>query len=304
MNILITGAAGFLGSAVVRAAARQGHTPLAMMRAHSPASDLDLPAEQFRHADMLHPETFGEALTGAEAVIHCAAITSAGATDAELSRRVNVEGTRSLYAAARDAGVRRWIQVSSMSAHPAGTSVYGTTKREADDVLRTAESGPVWTIVRPSLIYGPGRRGLVAKTTELLKKLPVLPLIGSGRERIRPVYVDDVAEACLTLIPRQDLAGREYMLGGADEVELREFMKRLAAAGAQPKPLLPLPIPICHLLARVLAMVSDSPPITVDNVLGVKEAVCVDQSGAERDFDYRPISLDEGLRRTFGTRPS
>src|SRR6185295_7821411 len=98
-------------------------------------------------------------------------------------------------------GIGRWIQISSMSAHPAMRSVYGRTKLAADDLLhRETDRAPNWTILRPSLIYGPGGGGLVDKTTRLLKKLPVIPMVGSGRELLRPVYVTDVADAALACL--------------------------------------------------------------------------------------------------------
>ncbi|MCL5269792.1 MAG: NAD-dependent epimerase/dehydratase family protein, partial [bacterium] len=125
-------------------------------------------------------------LAGGEAVIHGAGVTAEGTPDEALSRRVNVEGAAALFEAARRAGVSRWIQISSMSAHPASTSVYGRTKLAADEFLRRSAPPPRWTILRPSLIYGPGDQGLVAKTLRILRKLPVLPMVGSGRELLRP----------------------------------------------------------------------------------------------------------------------
>ncbi len=302
MRILVTGAAGFLGAATVARAQAGGHDVVGMIRQGSPRGRVPLPDRQIAQADMGDTAALARAVAGVEAVIHCAATTSQGAPDEALSWRVNVEGTRLLFEAARAAGVGRWVQISSMSAHPGSSSVYGRSKLAADEYLRAQSGPPAWTILRPHLIYGPGERGLVAKTIKLLEKLPVVPVIGSGRELIRPVYVDDVADAALAALAREATSGRTYMLGGADEIELNEFMRALVRARGLRRPLVHLPVPLALAMARLLALGMKNPPLTADNVLGVREVVRVEQEAAERELDYRPLGLEEGLRRTFQRR--
>ncbi|MCE5230107.1 NAD-dependent epimerase/dehydratase family protein [bacterium] len=301
MKILITGAAGFLGAAAVKRALGAGHDVRAMIRQGSPRGRVELPDDKIVVADMGDREGLARAVAGGiEAVIHCAATTSQSAPDEALSRKVNVEGTRALYEAARAAGVKRWIQISSMSAHPGSTTVYGRTKLAADEYLRAQTGLPAWTILRPSLIYGPGSRGLVAKTVQLLQKLPVVPMIGPGRELIRPVYVDDVAEAALAALRNDATIGKTYMIGGADEIELNVFMKELVKARGLKRPLFHLPVPLALVMARAMSVVLKNPPITPDNVLGVSEAVRVEQAAAEKDLaGWKPMGLEEGLKKTF-----
>lgn len=302
MKILITGAAGFLGAAAVGRALAAGHDVRAMIRQGSPRDRVALPDAKIVYADMSDAAALARAVAGVEGVLHCAATTSQSAPDEALSRRVNVEGTRLLYEAARKAGVGRWIQISSMSAHPGSTTVYGRTKLAADEYLRIQAGPPAWTILRPSLIYGPGERGLVAKTVGLMKKLPVVPVIGPGRELIRPVYVDDVAGAALAALECPASIGKTYMIGGGDEMELTQFMRELVKGAGLKRPLFHLPVPLALMLARVMSWVLKNPPITPDNVLGVREVPRVDQKAAERDLaGWRPMTLAEGLARTFGS---
>ncbi|MEN6625277.1 MAG: NAD-dependent epimerase/dehydratase family protein [Candidatus Sumerlaeia bacterium] len=300
MKILVTGAAGFLGAATVKRALAAGHGVRAMIRQGSPRARVGLPDADIVMADLGDPEALARAVAGGiDAVIHCAATTSQGAPDEALSRRTNVEGTRLLYQAAKAAGVGRWVQISSMSAHPGSTSVYGRTKLAADEVLRAESGPPVWTILRPSLIYGPGERGLVAKTVKLLEKLPVVPIVGSGNELMRPIYVDDVADAALAALASDAAQGRTYMIGGADEVTLNEFMTALVKARGLKRPLLHLPIPVALLMAKMMSVALKNPPLTPDNVLGVRQVQRVEHDAALRDLPWKPITLAEGLRRTF-----
>lgn len=300
MKILITGAAGFLGAVAVRRALAEGHDVRAMIRQGSPRDRVALPDEKIVYADMSDPAGLARAVNDVEAVIHCAATTSQSAPDEALSRRTNVDGTRLLYEAAKKAGVGRWIQISSMSAHPGSTTVYGRTKLAADEYLRIQAGPPVWTILRPSIIYGPGERGLVAKTVKLMKKLPIVPVIGPGKELIRPAFVDDVADAALAALRSPDSIGKTYMIGGGEEMELTRFMKELVKAAGLKRPLFHLPMPIALMIARAMSLAMKSPMITPDNVLGVREVPRVDQKAAERDLaGWRPMTLAEGLRRTF-----
>jgi NADH dehydrogenase len=301
MKILVTGAAGFLGAETVRRALARGHEVRALIRPSSQRQRLPQGVQDVVVADLAEAAdaALAAAASGIQGVINCAAVTSTGATDEALSWRVNVEAARRLFEAARAAGAGRWVQISSMSAHPASTSAYGRSKLAFDEFLRGSTPPPEWTILRPSLIYGPGGKGLVDKTAGLMRKLPVVPVVGAGRELMRPVYVSDVADAALDCLERDGVTGKSYMLGGADEVSLNEFMGALARALGLRRPLVHLPIPVSLLIAHALSLLVRNPPLTVDNVLGVRQVQRVEQEAAERDFGYRPLGLEEGLRRTF-----
>jgi NADH dehydrogenase len=288
----------------VRAALARGDEVHALARDPEPVRALGLAEAAIHCCDLNQPTGLDDAMAGIEGVIHCAAVTSTGRTDRALSRKVNVEGTGALLAAAHRNGVRRWVQISSMTAHPASTSAYGTSKREADDLLRAAAPPPAWTILRPSLIYGPGTLGLVAKTVALARKLPVLPVLGSGRGTMKPVHVDDLAAGALAVLTLPATEGKSYMLGGKDEITVDGFMRRLLEAEGLRRPVVHLPLPMCMMLARSFAFLVKKPPITVDNVLGVKETPPVDDASARREWNWAPRGLDEGLADTFATRSS
>src|SRR6266849_818252 len=148
--ILITGASGFLGQRLVYRALEDGHPVRALVRQSSACQAFTDPTCGGRcmvhQADITDAATLPAALDGVESVIHAAATTSETAPDEAVSRRTNVEGTRNLIAACYKAGITRWIQISSLSANPANTSVYGRTKLAADEEVR--RSGLRWTILQ------------------------------------------------------------------------------------------------------------------------------------------------------------
>lgn len=294
--LLVTGGNGFLGSAIVREALRRGLAARAMARENSDLSLLEgVPRENLAFGDLTAPETLQAATRGCSAVINCAGATSETSPDMEHSRRLNVQGLKDLLAACRENSVRRFIQISSQSAQPENPSAYGKTKWEADQVLRAAE-GFDWTILKPSIIYGPQLRGIFAKMVAHCDKLPVMPILGSGKELQRPVHVDDVAAAALDALNAPASIGNTYDLGGRDNMPFTDFIKAILRARGRNTPCFHLPIPIALAIAQILSLFLKNPPLTPDNVRGVKMAPFVDNTAAERDLNYRPRSFEEGLK--------
>jgi NADH dehydrogenase len=299
--ILITGASGFLGRRLVQRALAQGRNVRALVR--RPAADLDLPADVLYQGDVTDPATLAGAVEGVEAVIHAAATTSETAPDEALSRRTNVEGTLNLMAACKEAGVRRWIQISSLSANPANTSVYGRTKFAADEAVR--RSGLDWTILQPGTIYGPGGRGLFAKMVRMTRGLPlVVPVLGSGKQTMRPIYVDDAADAALACIAQEATFDRTYALGCRDVITFNDFLRGVLRGQGKRKLLLHIPFWFCFPVARVLGLILKNPPVTVDNLVGLKQMKAPEIAAAERGFGFAPLTFAEGLERTFAAQPA
>jgi NADH dehydrogenase len=293
--ILVTGASGFLGRRIVRLALQQDRRVRALVR--NPTGDLGLPAEILYRGDVTDPSTLSGAVEGAEAVIHAAATTSETAPDEALSRRTNVEGTRNLLEAFRKAGSNRWVQISSLSANPANTGVYGRTKFAADEEVR--RSGLRWTILQPGTIYGPGARGLFAKILRLVSGKPIVPVLGPGTQPMRPIFVDDAAEAALSCLDHEAAVGQSYTLGCRDVITFNDFIRGILHAQGKRKPLIHIPLWFCFPVARVLGWFLKNPPVTVDNLVGLRQMTAPEIDAASRDFGFAPLTFAEGLQKTF-----
>jgi NADH dehydrogenase len=281
---------------MVRRAIAQGHRVRALVR--RPGPDLNLPPEAIYQGDVTDPATLAGAVEGARVVIHAAATTSESAPDEVLSRRTNVEGTRNLIEACRKAGVSRWVQISSLSANPANTSVYGRTKYAADEEVR--RSGLRCTILQPGTIYGPGGRGLFAKIVRLTKGIPlIVPVLGSGKQTMRPIFVNDTADAALCCLEREATVGKTYALGCQDAITFNDFIRGVLKAQGRRKMLLHAPLWFCFPVARVLGLILKNPPVTVDNLVGIKQMTAPDIGDARHDFGFAPLTFAEGLERTF-----
>lgn len=296
--LLVTGASGFLGSTIANMAAERGIPVRGLVRRNSDRSRLSHANISLAEGDMADASSLAAALRGVEAVIHCAATTSASAPDMELSRRINVEGTRALVDECRKSGVRRYVQISSQSALPHNRSAYGSTKYLADEIVRGSQLD--WTILKPGLIYGSGKAGVFSKVVEFTVKFPVVPVLGSGKHLQSPVHVEDVAWAALECLTSPSTLHREYDLGGRNSMTFDEMIQSILSAGNKRKPLLHLPLPLCMALARTLEMVMKNPPVTTDNVRGVKVAQPIDNSAAQRDFGYAPRDFNQWVMQNLG----
>lgn len=197
MKLAITGGTGFVGSHLIDLAVAQGHDVRALTRRPQP------PRAQVEWiaGALDQPESLAKLCEGAEAVIHVAGVING---DAEAFRKGNVGGTEAVVTAAENMGVKRFVQVSSLSAREPRLSLYGASKCEAE--------GPVkgflgdWTIIRPPAIYGPGDREMF----EFFKvaRTGVMPLPPAGRLSL--IHVDDLCALLLDCLDATESFGQTY----------------------------------------------------------------------------------------------
>jgi predicted dehydrogenase/nucleoside-diphosphate-sugar epimerase len=290
MNVLVTGASGFIGEALIRRLALDGHDVRAFARrAESVAAG---PRIHPVAGDMLDADSLDRAATGMDAIVHLACAT--GVADEKLVQAVNVDGTRALLDAAQRHGVRRFVFVSTISATRERMGPYGRTKKEGEAMV--AHSGLEWVTVRPSLVYGSAPIGLFASLAAYLQSLPVVPVIGDGRIELDPIHVDDVCEVIAQCVTRKDVVGKTYDLLGPDRVTFDEFLARLSGELGIRKPSVHIPGGIALMMASALGVVSKRPPVSVDNVLGMTSPAQVDRAPVQRDFMVRWTPLSDGLK--------
>ena len=286
-EVLITGASGFLGRACCAAFTTAGFRVRALVRNPTAHSDLVTIAQGgvFR-GDL--PDGIDEAAFqgGLRALVHCAYETRS-ATPAE-ARRTNVGGTENLLRLSRAHQVRRVVFVSSMAAHDQAASVYGKTKFELEKLF----TAPSDTVVKPATIIGPG--GVFQRTREMLRRLPVLPLFYADRA-MQTISLDDICRALVSIVQR-DIPGT-VNLAHPDATPMREFYSGIAAVDGIALKAVPFPGEVALLSIGLLEKIGVKPPITTDNLLGIKHLRYFDPRGDLARLDLRPLSFKESLRR-------
>src|SRR5207249_11623748 len=194
----------------------------------APSPGKPTPSAEIVQCDLGEPATLAAAVAGTDAVVHPGAATWGGRLDPAVAYRVNVGGATALIEAARAAGCTRIVVMSTQHVHLPHPGLYGLTKRMADRLFLA--SGLDVTLLRPSLVYGPGARGVFVKLAGLVRRLPVIPVIGPGPWHLRPVFLEDLIDVVIATLARPELAGRTYDVGGPDLVTYNEFLAAICGA--------------------------------------------------------------------------
>ncbi|MFI5361441.1 MAG: NAD-dependent epimerase/dehydratase family protein [Elusimicrobiota bacterium] len=288
--VLVTGAAGFIGRRLAVFLADQ-YTVRCLVRDSARAKTILPAGADLFQGDMTAPASLKAALAGASAVVHLAARKS----DEPDIVAVNVGGARNLVEACRAAGVRRVINVGSEAARLARRGDYGDTKAQSDDILNS--SGLDVTTLLPSVVYGPNDPGVFGKLARVTASAPFVPVIGDGRASYRPVHVDDVCAVIAGCLREPKTAGKTFSVGGPETITLTGLIDLIGARQGK-KPLkVHIPGWAALLIARALALVFDSPPLSRSNVLGaIQSAPDADYAGIFVELGLTPRPMAAGLK--------
>jgi NADH dehydrogenase len=292
MKVLVTGGTGFIGPHVVRALDRAGHAVSVLVRDSSRAHDL--PAEP-RSGDMTDPSSLRRATEGVETVVHLVAIRQGRP---EQFQRVMEQGTRDLVAAAKENGAARFVLMSALGTSQETKDLvpYYHAKWEMEQALRG--SGIEHVIFRPSFVFA--RDGGILPTFRRLARLtPVTPIIGSGEQRIQPIWVDDVAAYFAASLGKPEAANRTFELGGPDIVSWNELWERLKRAlGMRRRPSVHVPTGLMRMNALLTERLPGNVPLTRDLLTMLEHGDNVVRNAeAVETYAIPLVPLDEQLRR-------
>ena len=294
--ILVTGGTGFVGSAVVRRLRERDEEVRCLARNPTgpAAQGLREQGSQVVQGDMSDPASLRRGVEGCEVVIHIAAIRQGRP---EQFRRIMSDGTRDLVAAAQAAGVRRFVQMSALGVNEQTKDEipYYRAKWEQEQTVQS--SGLEWVIFRPSFIFG--RDGGILPTFARITRLaPITPVVGSGNQRIQPIWIDDLAEIFADAVRNPAAANRIFELGGHEAVDWNELWERLKRAQGIRRPSVNVPMGFMRLNARLTERLPGEIPLTRDLLrmmeLGDNTA---DVRAAVETFGVPLTPLDEQLRR-------
>jgi NADH dehydrogenase len=286
MHVLVTGATGFVGSALVPALRRHGHTIRALVRSETAALAALEGVETVR-GDVTDPAGLPAAVAGVDAVVHLVGIIDETPSKGATFQRIHVDGTRHVVDAARAAGVQRLVHLRATGARPDGVSAYQTTKWAAEEIVRAA--GFAHTVVFcPSTLFGdpgPDHPEFAARLWEtLVRPFPVLPVFGDGAYELQPIHVETVVEAFALAITRDASAGRRYCVAGPERIAYKEVLRRIARGGGiEPKPTAPVPVAIARLGVNTLGRAGLLPISPAQFEMLVEGNTC-DPTTFEADF--------------------
>lgn len=318
MRVLVTGAAGFLGSHVVRTLRARGEDVRALVRPGRPRAWVEATGAKIAEGDLLDEKSLRQACRGVDALVHCAALRGNRSRRRHLQRQTNVEGTARLYRAAHDHHLARIVHVSTLATmggdlegvprneECAGNLVgiglpYVDSKRESEErALSAAWAGMPVVIVNPGHLAGPRLDGLVPTPVARLRRRRVRFAPSGG---VSVADVEDVARTIADALVR-GRAGERYLLGGHN-LEHREFYALLARGMGLPPPTYRVPPFVGRALAIGFAPLDlvrlSRPPFSPEIYRAWGWYLYSDSSKARRELGYEIRPLEEIIARTIGS---
>lgn len=250
MNILLTGANGFIGRYLSAALVTAGHSVTQAVRRPAEA-DWSLPMRKSIAVDFnqdLRPQDWLPRLTGIDAVVNCAGILQARL--GQSIEAIHSTAPKALFAACQNAGVKRVIQISAISAEPNAGTAYATTKHDADEFLTSTDLD--WVILRPSLVYASGAFGGTALFRALAACPFMIPMVGDGAQRFQPIHIDDLTATVIHILQQPAPHRLAIEPVGPEMLTLRQILLDLRRwLGFSPAPVLEVSMPIVRWCARV-----------------------------------------------------
>jgi uncharacterized protein YbjT (DUF2867 family) len=246
--------------------------------------------------DVLAPPTTLEAgMAGCDTVIHLVGIIREHPARSVTFDRIHHDATLNVLAAAARAGVRRYVHMSALGAQAHARARYHQTKWAAEEAVRA--SGLVWTIFRPSVIYGAGD-GFISMLARMVRRLPVVPVIGDGRQRLQPVSVEHVAAGFARAVTLETSAKQTYVIAGADVVSIHELLALIATALHRRVRTISVPLGLMRPMAQAFHRLP-SFPVTPDQLLMLEEDNIGDARPFYETFGLTPVPLARGLGDMF-----
>jgi uncharacterized protein YbjT (DUF2867 family) len=297
--VTVFGGTGFLGRRVVRHL-REHELAVRIASRHPDRSrelfGRDDPHVQSVDADIHDRQAVADAVAGAYGVVNAVSLYVEHAR--ETFHSVHVEAAQRVAAEAQRAGVERLVHLSGIGADPTSASRYIRKRGEGDLAVRAAFVDAL--VIRPAVMFGPDDAFLTT-VLALLRRLPVYPMFGSGRTRLQPADVEDIAKAVARALLRIDMRAVTFECGGPRVYTYEQLLRTVAhEAGIRPI-LMPFPFAGWHALAWIAEMLPN-PQLTRNQVeLMQIDTVVSPELPGFRELGIAPHSLEDALRQMLQT---
>lgn len=308
-RIVVTGAAGFVGSHTCRALAANGWRVLALVRNAAKAAErlAHLPVE-IRVGDLLDAAYLRSSMDGAYAVVHLAAV--AIERDGDSYQSANVDVTRAVIDSATAAKIARLVHMSQNGANSASPHRFLKSKGVAQDLVTSSNLD--WIVLRPSVIFG-REDEFVNVLARLIRLTPfIFPLPARGAARFQPIAVDDVAAVVARALADDETRQHIFPLGGSAELTLRQITERILIAMNAHRVVLGIPTAAMRPLVAALWHLVPSPPVTTElldtleldntvpmNTLSTAFGITATPFAPEELLYLRNITAGDALRSLF-----
>jgi uncharacterized protein YbjT (DUF2867 family) len=293
-RVFVTGSTGFVGKRVVRALLAHGFLVRCLVRPGSEEKLRGFESIDRVPGDVLRPDDLVASVEGCGALVHLVGIIRERRARGITFERLHVKATLNMLALAKKAGVRRYLQMSALGTRPHARSRYHQTKWQAEEAVR--QSGIDWTIFRPSVIFGRGDQS-ISVLAGMIRRLPVVPVVGDGRYRLQPIGVEQVAEGFARALTSRVAVNQSYEVAGPEAYAFVDLLDQIGAAlGRRRVRKVHAPLAAVKLLTSALEWLPLY-PLSRDQIAMLEEENVTDPTRFYTDFGITPEPLAQGLRR-------
>ncbi|MCL6609997.1 MAG: complex I NDUFA9 subunit family protein [Peptococcaceae bacterium] len=287
--ILVTGAAGFIGSHLAGELIRQGYRTRVLVRGREGPGGAEV-----ARGDVTDPGSLKKACAGVETVVHLVAVIRERGP--VTFQAVNYLGTVNMLEAARDAGVKKFIYMSALGAVNNPAYKYAYSKWQAEEAVRSSDFR--WTIIRPSIVYGRGF-GFFNRLVQSLRLSPpcMVPVPGGGRSLFQPMAVEDVVRCVIRVMEDDAYTGGVYEIGGPDHVSYSGMVDALLEVLGDRRLKVPVPMSLVKALVPVMGAIFKDPPVTPVELKQLELNNITGEDSVRRNFGFKPRRLEEGLKQ-------
>jgi uncharacterized protein YbjT (DUF2867 family) len=283
MKVAVTGGTGFVGSHLVRGLLDDVHDVVVVARGirRRPRSD----RVSFVARDLSRDDGLAEVFTGCDAVIHLTAVIRERGR--QTFQQVNRGAAERVAAAAAAAKVPHLLHQSALGADPDPAYPYLATKWAAEEAVRGCGAG--YTIIRPSLIFGPGD-GFFTLVAKLVRLNPVVPIPGDGSALFQPVSIDDVVR-CYSIALQRGPSGEVHEIGGPEHMSYEEIVRTVRSALGVRRKLVHVPVRMLMPPAVMMNALLKHPPVTPQQLRMLDKNNITRLNAVDEQFGFRPASF-------------
>ena len=292
MKVFITGGSGFVGRAVIHQLLTSGHSVRALIR--QAGGLFHFSNVETVVGDTTQPDSLRNQLTGCDAVIHLVGIIREFPAKGITFQQLHVESTNNVLRATEEQGIKRFLQMSANGSREDGITNYHRTKWAAEESVR--QSDLAWTIFRPSLIFGQHDQ-FVNMLAQLIRRLPLVPVMGDGQYQLQPVSVLDIAKSFAAALNKPETSGKTYSCCGPQTFSYDQILDLIAQALSKGAGVRKIHQPL-RLMKPLVAALQSIPqfPITSDQLQMLLEGnICSDKNW-QNDFSLELHEFSSSIK--------
>ncbi len=299
LHVAVLGGSGFIGTYVVLNLLQMGYTVHLLKNKTDPGFVSPQGRVKIFRGSIENDIALAECFEGCRTVYHLVGIIAE--TRNQTFRKTVAGGTEKVVSVAKTRGITKIIYLSALGASRESDLLYWRTKFEAEQYI--INSGLDYTIFRPSIVYGVQDK-FINKIARMAKYLPLVPVIGDGRYKLQPVYVEELSALLADTLRRAQTSRKIYEIGGPEQLTYLEVIDIINRVLKRRRGKIHIPFPLARLVAVILEKVLKPAPLTVDQLKMLKAGSICDHTLAEEEFGVKftplEVQLQKYLRKVHG----